>query len=576
MQRRKRWHMFSNGRIALLRLIGAALLGLGASGAAALGDPDLVSFTGGGVGVKGITGQQGGSDEINRDGSQTQALAVDFREEVVSVDATFSAFVASEQECGQWTAYDGQGTYVAEGLFGPTLTPTSIAPVEPFRILVFSARPYSVGSNCLSSDPDQGAGEDSSDYIVQSLTITYGDSSTATVTGTPSQWGSVVGLAGFDYGVPFEDNGKFVGPPIIVDNGECLDGNGQCNIQFTASFKTTIPNTEGIDGSIDVLDIATIADFREGCGFDGVDPGVKLPGAVDPIKEIISGPHAGGLNLGYVLTPSGVTAVKGPVIPPYICGFSSPGDTQGEFVLIALDADLDVSRTLIQHEVTDWLGDGNPNTEDDNFTCASGAQILQLPANQRNARRSRLPAILWAPYPALGEIPSVYGNGNLDPVFQDITFACGSARGGSRKLSFLLYQARHDADTTPDQYRLITGEEIDRLGVTVEQTRTCIDRLQYLALKARVALIQAAYKKRLYSIAKLELIGFLRVIQTSRLEAQLGQCFYDSTPFPGNVVTTSGDLARNFGGDIEGQLRHILYMMDRMLGVTSPAVPAGL
>jgi hypothetical protein len=156
-----------------------------------------------------------------------------------------------------------------------------------------------------------------------------------------------------------------------------------------------------------------------------------------------------------------------------------------------------------------------------------------------------------------------------------VTYGCGTSRSGTRKFSFLLYDLHHLQGT---DYRGLIAGELRQLQVTVDETRACVSRTQSAALRAHVALIRSAYNKNRLALAKLELIGLLRVVQTSRVDAQLAKCAFDldtRSVVPVNPADPEL-IARNFRGDLIVQTRHVLYMLERMLGVTQPAVPNGL
>ena len=91
-------------------------------------------------------------------------------------------------------------------------------------------------------------------------------------------------------------------------------------------------------------------------------------------------------------------------------------------------------------------------------------------------------------------------------------------------------------------------------------------------LKSRVRLALNGYDKNRLSYAKKELIGLLSLVESKRLDREFAKCAFDLEQWMVTPVNpTDPDLVpRNFRGDLIVQIRHILYMMDRMLGVTSP------
>lgn len=557
------------GMVGRLGVIVAVLL-VASVAAADIGDGAL-TFTNVGVGVAGYqSGPESASDEIGfypGDGGETEALSVDLGKEAVSAQVVLSFLYSGEGELASWQAFSSTGVEVGSGTvsgFSDGTGSFAIGGTAAFRYLVFSALP-------LASNPGN---LDNSEFYVQSITVVFADHTGTTFGGLnagAAAWAGA-GLSAFNFGTPFLDaNGRFVGaaPEIVVNDQACSTGQGtdnkSCKIPFTDALQTTIAG-EDVEGTISVAGISTVVDFRFGCGFSGINPGQKLSGASKPISEI-----GGALDLGFALDPLHPD-VTGPIVPAHLCGIpqtaiidpqTSSGD--GQFVLVDLDAAVAVSRSVIEHEVQN---DSHPD-----YDCASGTEVLK--AADRDERRSRLPVFGWLPKTSNPEIPVLDGYGDLVPVLEDVTTGCGSTRSGASRLSFLVYDLRHALQAN---YRSIIGDDIEQLKVTVDETRACVQPLHALELKARVALIRTAYQKNRLGVAKLELIGLLRAVQTARLDAQFAQCGFDLEQWDVKRVGPAyPDLvSRNFRGDLVVQTRHILYMMDRMLGVTSPPVPAGL
>ncbi len=539
-----------------------------AAPALAIGDGTLV-FSAEGVGVTGNADAQSPSAQIDFDAGSgnTEALAVDLGKDAVSAVVVVTQLIASEGggEHGLWQAFDGVGQPVGSGLIdGTTLSgydngsrgTLTISGIGNFRYLVFTSLEFT----------NQQGQTDSSDYYVWSINVSYADQSPGSFGGSGSEqaW-SGAGLSAFNFGTPFQDaSGRFLGAapaPIVVNDQECRNGQGtnnqRCEIPFTDRLLTTIAG-EDINATIQVVDISTVVDTRAHCGFVGTAPTNPqwLPGAAQPV-----GITDGGLDLGFTLE-EGVT---GPIVPPHLCGIAPAPGENPQFVLVNLDSDIEISRSVIEHEVANIFGDAFYDYE-----CATGTEVLA--DMNPPARRGYLPVIGWLPKTSNPEIPVLDGDGNLVPVLEDVTTGCGSSRGSTSRLSFLVYDLHHvdDAD-----YHSIIREEIEQLKVTVDQTSVCIDSAQAKNLASRVRLALNAYDtggmKRL-SYAKKELGGLLSLVQSKRLDREFAQCGFD---LEHSVVTRIGEfeevaVPRNFRGDLTVQIQHILYMMDRMLGVTKP------
>ena len=551
-------HLAALGLAAVLALTAGAVAG------ANVGDGTL-AFTAGGVGVTGyVSGPSSATNEIGyTPGSgQTEALAVDLGRDAVSASVVVSWLFLAEGERGAWQAFNAFGQPVGSGTIdGNALTGYSsgtgslaIGGIGSFRYLVFTALPY----------VNQGS-FDSSEYYVQSILVSYADQSSATFGGAgagEAAWAGA-GLSAFNFGTPFLDaSGRFLGAapePIVVDKQTCTaDGanNTNCKIKFTNALTTTIAGDD-VEGTIAIAGIYEVVDFRAGCGFSGPNPNQTLGGA----SKAVAVTADGGLDLGFVLEPG----VTGPIVPAHLCGIPDGDGTNGKFVVLNLDAAIQVTRSVIEHEIQ--------NTAHPCYECASGAEVLAT-ANA-NERRSRLPVFGWLPKTTNQEIPVFDGNRQLVPVLEDLTTGCGSTRGGSRILSFLVYDLHHALNA---DYKTIIAADLEQLRVTVEETRSCLDPATAKNLSSRVRLMQSEYQKNRLAYVKNEAIGFLKQVTSARLDREFARCGFDFTT-DGVTVFNPADpdmLPRNFRGDLVVQTRHILYMMERMLGVLSPTVPKGL
>lgn len=555
-------------RLAALGLAAALAFTAGAATGSNVGDGTLV-FSEGGVGVAGyVSGPSSATNEIGYtpgSGGQTEALAVDLGKDAVSATVVVSWLFLNEGERGAWQAFNAFGQPVGSGTIdGHVLTGYSngtgsfaIGGIGSFRYLVFTALPY----------VNQGS-SDSSEYYVQRITVDYVDQSSATFGGAgagEAAWAGA-GLSAFNFGTPFLDaSGRFLGAapePIVVDKQTCTaDGanNTNCRIKFTNALTTTIAG-EDVEGTINIAGIYEVVDFRAGCGFGGSNPNQTLGGA----SKAVAATADGGLDLGFVLDPD--AGVTGPIVPAHLCGIPDGDGTNGKFVVLNLDADIQVTRSVIEHEV-----DNTDNPE--GYECASGAEVLAT-ANAKE-RRSRLPVFGWLPKTTNQEIPVFDGNRQLVPVLEDLTTGCGSTRGGSRILSFLVYDLHHALNA---DYRTIIAAELEQLRVTVEETRSCIDPATAKNLSSQVRLMQSEYQRNRLSYVKNQLIGMLKQVESKRVDREFARCGFDFTTDSVTVLNTADPdmLPRNFRGDLVVQTRHILYMMERMLGVLSPTVPKDL
>ena len=170
------------------------------------------------------------------------------------------------------------------------------------------------------------------------------------------------------------------------------------------------------------------------------------------------------------------------------------------------------------------------------------------------------------------EVPVKDGFG-LVTELQDVTYACGSARGGSSRFSFLVYNL-HYIYTEAADYVGIIKKAIDQLNYTIADSDLCVDKVENKAVLSRANSATSAYDTGRYSTAKRQYINMLETVSN---DVNYEQCYYSFDQGLGlGMVTTdsgNGNLPRNFRGDLIVQIRHILYMIDKFLGEKKPALP---
>lgn len=521
----------------LVSLLGA--LALAGSGMALAADA-VVTYQTNGIGVAGATPGGQVPEQINHDAitGLTEAIAVDFGAEAVLARVEVSNLFPTEGsgERGKWEAFDGLGKPVGEAVFELVETSAGFIPdidstnIEgPFRYLVFTALPYAT--------PE---GNDSSDYFIRSIqyTINEADATPVTIGGLSSgeaDWASLKPLA-FNLGTPYtRSDGAFIDAEIIIDTANCSgdgDNNGGCVVPFTADFQLVVKDAPDVTGSL-AANVQTIVDPRASCG-----------NTTDEASTATT------LDLGFDLG-DGET---GPDIPAHLCGTPNPlYANQPTFTLVNVDSQLTVVRSVLEL-VSD-------NTTNPAYFCLA-------------ADKDKRPVIAGLPKTANAEIPVLDGDGNLVTVVQDGTYACGSSRSGRSLLSFLIYDLHHVEGA---DYVAITSSAITRLNTTVLQSGACIDKLQLKAVTSRAKSATQGFDRGDYSTAKRQLIELLYTVSN---DIAYDQCLFDLDN--NNVIPGAGfdfeDLPdnlvpRNFRGDLIVQIRHILYMIERMLDEPKPALP---
>ena len=560
-------------------LLAAAVTAITLNGnAVAAGDPDIVSYINDGVPILGIVGDlvnlPAAGSEINHDpvSGKSEALALNLGKAYNTVTVTFGALLAQEgpgelyREWGAWEAFDATGSPKGEGtFFGPQTEVTINAP--GMQYLVFTARPYTLFADGTASPPDQDPGPDdgpncstgqacdSSDYYL--LTLSAEGLSLPAPGATGADAWEDVNPAGFESTTPYLDgNGRFVDAPLVVNTAECAGDSDQnntlgCTLQLSEKFKTVIKNSPDVNGAIEVNDVLTIEDTREGCG--GVSPTSNVP-------------------LGLGLEEGG-----GPWVPAHLCGIPNDNGVP-EIVLVDIDStNFTTEYSVLEHEID------NTEIALAGFECRTGAEILNDTVGTLEERRSKLPVVAWLPK-AEGEIPVKQGNIVIDTL-QDITYGCGSYRGGTNRYSYFAYNLRHTVDAN---YRAIVRNALVQLSATIDQTSACVDsgKGSFAGIGPSMKTILAAYDSNRLPLAKQHLQNLLAKVESHKqLNERYRGCFYDLVNgaivkgYPGDYPREMDSdvvpevVPRNFRADLIVQTRHALYMFGRMLGVIDQNLP---
>lgn len=562
-------------------LIAAAVAAITLSGnaVAAVGDPGIVSYVdNSGNSILGIVGDlvnlPAAGIEINHDpiAGQSEALSLNLGKAYNTVTVTVGALLAQEgpgdsyREWGAWEAFDATGSPIGEGTFYGPQTEVTIN-VPGMQYLVFTARPYTLFAAGTASPPDQGPGPeggpncstgqacDSSDYYL--LTLSAQGLSLPDPDATGADAWEDVNPAGFESTTPYLDgNGRFVDGSLVVNTAECAGDSGQnntvgCTLELSERFKTVITNSPDVIGAIKVNEPLTIVDTRAICGVAG-----------------------GTTPLGGRL-PLGLEAGGGPFVPAHLCGIPNDAGVL-EIVLVDIDsANFTTEYSVLEHEID------NTEIAEDGFECRTGAEILNATDDDTlGERRSKLPVVAWLPK-AEGEIPVKQGDGTVIDELQDITYGCGSSRGGSARYSYFAYNLRHTVDAN---YRAIVRNALVQLSATIDQTSACVDsgNGSFAGIASGVKTVLAAYDSNRLPLAKQHLQKLLATVESHKqLNERYRGCFYDlgngailkGSPgeFPSAEVTDV--VPRNFRADLIVQTRHALYMFGRMLGVIDQNLP---
>lgn len=560
-------------RASAALVCGLALASFSGMAAAAVGNASLVTYgtPGPGIGIGVLdSGLPGAGIEINHDpvSGRSEALALDLGKEYTVLTFQTAALESPEgdyREWGRWQAFDGSGVLVGTRTFaGPN--PSPVVETSGMRYVVFTALPYTLaGSNVPPTlgTPDPGMPpegyptNDSSDYYITSITLGTGGEAVSFV-GSEAAAYEDLSPSGFAAGTDYLQGGRFVdAAPLVVNTVECAGDSGQnntsgCELKLTGLFKTVIKNAPDVNGSIEVNDVLTIEDPRAICGVvDGETP------------------PDGRLDLGPAL---GLVA-GGPFVPAHLCGIPDENGVP-KFTLMDINSsNFTTEFSVLEHEIDNTVIAGN------GFECRTGAEILNGAVGTLAERRSKLPVVAWLPK-AEGEIPVKQGNIVIDTL-QDITYGCGSYRGGTNRYSYFAYNLRHRVDA---DYRAIVRNALVQLAATIDQTSACVDsgNGSFAGIGPSMKTVLAAYDSNRLPLAKQHLQKLLAKVESHKqLNERYRGCFYDldndailkGSPGEFPSAEVPGVLPRNFRADLIVQTRHALYMFGRMLGIVDQNLP---
>ena len=415
---------------------------------------------------------------------------------------------------------------------------------------MFTAIPLT-GKTCPDADPNS---TDSSDYYIKDISYTVDGAVKSVPAGVTSNWASL-DPAGFDFNEPYASDGRLIDAKIVINTEKCDGGTGtnndSCTVQFTTDFQLNVTNASDVEGSL-IPNIKTFVDPREECNTESAE-NVGNPQSL----EIDTSDRS--LNLGYLLgTDSSGKDIKGPIIPGHLCGTPDPANAYvPTFHLLDIDSDLTVKSSVLE-----FISDNSFNGD---YFC--NATDLE-----------RRPVIGWLPktasHPNNSEIPVLTSAYALVPYLQDITYACDSSRSGSSRLSYVVWDLHHKI-IDDNKYHTITKDAITQLYATIEQTDLCVRNVKNKAVLSRVKSATSAFDTYRYSVAKRQLISLLSTVSSG---VPYDQCYFnldwDTNTQPVINGPADGAIPRNFRGDLIVQIKHILYMIERMLGETKPANPA--
>lgn len=334
-------------------------------------------------------------------------------------------------------------------------------------------------------------------------------------------------------------------------------GRSDCGIDWygDGSSVTSLSGEPNLRGTLTIDALIDLDDPRAHCG----GAGGTLPDGVELIDTDGDGKPALRLHL----------ATGDLEIPQHLCGI--PDAVTGVPFLRVINVDSDFSsqpgfdgirNSVVVHDTV--------NPENANYLCTG------LPLEQ--------PVFAWLPRNE--EIPILDGTGAKSHEVRDTTFACGSYRAGTSRLSYLVSNLVYAPYLTPQQFHGLLRAELETLVRTAGQSAACVHTsegmlaLYYPELAATPAPVAffdyilgefdaGNYDGVVYKLKKL----LQELLPDGGLNASYGQCYANSD----GVVIDEADASAvpagyepsNFRGDLEAQVRHLIFNIEGK----QPALP---
>jgi len=334
-------------------------------------------------------------------------------------------------------------------------------------------------------------------------------------------------------------------PTVQCEGGDSSRRSGRCTVDLSSDFRTTFEISGDVTGALESSDLRRIPDPRPQCQ---VNP---QPGSEDLVLYDFEGEDGGYLT-----------------IPAYLCGIPN-ADGQPEIAIIDVEGDLTVTNSIIFHEAE------NP-TDNRDYACRDRYNRDQVPGD---FSESTQPVFGWLP--KSGEIPVLDGSGRAVNVIEDLTSDCGSYRGGTGRMSYMVYNLHHVEGA---DLQAITASDVEQLKVTLEQAQACMadpDPVK-AAVEPLIAEIEQGVETGDYNTAYDLLLDFGALLdppagrafpealppslEGKSVASRVDDCFYNATASPPIERGPSTRPPRNFRGDMLSQVEHIRYMLVTMLG----------
>jgi hypothetical protein len=377
-------------------------------------------------------------------------------------------------------------------------------------------------------------------------------------------------------------DGMMLDPPRRFEIGACFgnrDGTEPVVVDWygDGTLLTTFNNEPELCGVATVQGIYEIPDPREHCGGDEN----FAAGGNYQLNRIPAGTTRPEDGLRITLA-SGTGSLE---VPWHLCGIVPAGQERPVIRILNVAADFqsleghpefrDVINSVVEHEAA--------NPSDPDYVCD---------ADTGNGLKD--PVVAWLP--RTDEIPIYAATpaGILQKTRQvrDVTSGCGSARGGTSTRSYLAHNLRHWDGVTAELMDGIIGSELAALDITLRQPGQCLDPDDDSILTSLFSdwdgdavagggsfmkLLRDAYRADDFEgvVAKLEWL-LDELGEGGRLFAAYDTCYYKGklVNLPGYPALDGfypaapelpGYVPRNFRGDLEAQVEHLIWNIEQKL-----------
>ncbi len=256
----------------------------------------------------------------------------------------------------------------------------------------------------------------------------------------------------------------------------------------------------------------------------------------------------------------------------HLCGI--PREDGSEYFTVAsIQSDLQTfSDVIVQSAIADLSGDDGADADNfaDGFACGPGTP------------RDKQPVLGWLP--RSDEFPVIGPDALPVTVLEETTDgSCGSYRGGTSRLSYLVYGLRtapwavDDGAVLDPAIARVISSDIAQLRATTAQAESCDVNNGRLTstLSSILDKVEREWGRADVVRAMAALEDFIDVLEfRTKFVPDLPFCFFDSAEGneglatfsnidleTGEAVDIPGAVPRNFRGDLLWQARHLRYML---------------